>query len=266
MDSDAVPDLVRRLWRLPITTPTRMGRKSTLDVETVIAAAVRLADAEGLAAATLPKVSEQLGVTAMSLYRHVGSKDDLLQLMLDAASDPPAGPAETTGWREGLWRWALDLWELYRRRPWLPRVPLHRTPSGPNQIAWLERGLEALADTRLGWDEKARAVTLLSGYVRHSIQLTQDLEEGRPAEQAQAAGEHEYARALGRLVTAQRFPNTAAMLASEAFAASDEPTDVTAREDFTAGLALLLDGLEAQIATTSGATHRRDAAADRRGG
>src|SRR5690606_10565395 len=117
MDSDAVPDLVRRLWRLPITTPTRMGRKSTLDVETVIAAAVRLADAEGLAAATLPKVAEQLGVTAMSLYRHVGSKDELLQLMLDAASGPPAGPAETSGWREGLWRWALDLWELYRRRP-----------------------------------------------------------------------------------------------------------------------------------------------------
>lgn len=251
-NNDAVPDLIRRLWRLP-TTPARLGRKSTLDVETVIAAAVRLADAEGLAAATLPRVSEELGVTAMSLYRHVGSKNDLLQLMLDAASGPPTGPAETVGWREGLQRWALDLWELYRRRPWLPRVPLHRTPSGPNQIAWLERGLGTLADTGLGWDEKVAAITLLSTYVRHSIQLTQDLEEGRPADQAQAEGEHEHARALSELITAERFPNMAAMFASGVFAASDEPTDFTAREDFIAGLALVLDGLGTRIVESSDA-------------
>src|SRR5699024_9575151 len=73
MNDLAVPDFFRRLWRLP-TVPHRRGRKPTLDVETVVNTAVRLADEGGLEAATLPKVAEELSVTAMSLYRHVGSK------------------------------------------------------------------------------------------------------------------------------------------------------------------------------------------------
>ncbi|BBG04320.1 TetR family transcriptional regulator [Pseudonocardia autotrophica] len=246
MNNDAIPDLVRRQWRLP-TSPTRLGRKPTLDLETVITAAVRLADGDGLEAATLPKVSDELGVTAMSLYRHIGSKEDLLQLMLDAASEPPSTAVPATGWRQGVRRWALDLWELYRRRPWIPHIPLHRAPSGPNQIAWLERGLEPLASTRLTWGEKIQAITLLSGFVRQSSLLAQDLHDGRPADQAQAQAEHEYALALSRLVTAERFPNVAAMFSSDVFADSDEPTHVTVDDDFTAGLELVLDGLRVRI-------------------
>src|SRR5690625_2290437 len=149
MNDLAVPDFFRRLWRLP-TVPHRRGRKPTLDVETVVNTAVRLADEGGLEAATLPKVAEEVSVTAMSLYRHVGSKHELLQLMRDAASKPgtPA-PDEPSGWRDGLRRWAVDLWSLYRVRPWLPHVPIYRAPSGPHQIAWLERGFEQLASTEL---------------------------------------------------------------------------------------------------------------------
>ena len=140
MNDAAVPAALRRLWRLPVT-PSRRGRRSTLDVEMVVGTAVRLADEGGLDAATLPKVAEELGVTAMSLYRHVGSKHELLQLMMDAASEPVApAPEGPVGWRAGLRRWATDLWSLYRDRPWIPRVPLHSAPSGPHQIAWLERG------------------------------------------------------------------------------------------------------------------------------
>src|SRR5699024_8151877 len=137
MNDNSVPAVFKRLWRLP-SAPQRLGRKSTLDVETVVSTAVRLADEGGLDAATLPKVAEELGVTAMSLYRHVGSKHELLQLMMDAASEPVApAPEGPVGWRAGLRRWATDLWSLYRDRPWIPRVPLHSAPSGPHQIAWL---------------------------------------------------------------------------------------------------------------------------------
>src|SRR5690625_1489795 len=83
MNDVAVPDFFRRLWRLP-TVEHRLGRKSTLDVETVVSTAVRLADEGGLDAATLPKVAAELSVSAMSLYRHSGSNHELHQLMLDA--------------------------------------------------------------------------------------------------------------------------------------------------------------------------------------
>lgn len=253
--NDDVPDFFRRLWRLP-TTPAHLGRRSNLNVETVVATAVRLADGGGLGAATLPKVAEELGVTPMSLYRYVGSKHELLQLMLDAASEPHAASGESAGWREGMRRWAVDFWELTLRRPWLPRVPIYRSPSGPNQIAWLERGFERLADTGLDWGEQLRVLTLLSGYVRHCALLAQELEEGRPPGDSVAKDKDGYARALRGLVTPDHFPRTAQMLTSEALRATDRPAESAARADFDAGLELILDGLAAQVSRTGGAKDR----------
>ena len=246
MNDLAVPDFFRRLWRLP-TVPHRRGRKPTLDVETVVNTAVRLADEGGLEAATLPKVAEELSVTAMSLYRHVGSKHELLQLMMDAASEPgtPA-PDEPSGWRDGLRRWAVDLWSLYRVRPWLPHVPIYRAPSGPHQIAWLERGFEQLVSTELDWNEKLTTLTLLSGFVRQSALLQQELAEGRQADQTQTESEREYEAALQHLVDAERFPQTAAMLASEVFS-NEEPAHEEADQDFFGGLELVLDGLAVRV-------------------
>ncbi|GAA3052478.1 MULTISPECIES: TetR/AcrR family transcriptional regulator [Actinomycetes] len=252
MNDSTVPDLMRRQWRLP-ASQARQGRKPRLDLETVITTAVELADTSGLDAVTLPRISDQLGVTAMSLYRHIGSKEDLLHLMMDAASELPGTSAPPGGWRPGLRQWALDLWDLYVRRPWIPRIPVHRAPSGPHQIAWLERGLEPLAATRLTWREKIRVITLLSGFVRQSILLMQDLHDGRPAGQAQAEAEHEYGSALTQLVTADRFPQVAEMLASSVFPETDEPTQVTERREFIHGLDLVLDGLEVRIEEASAA-------------
>src|SRR5699024_11033182 len=111
MSDDVVPAFLERLRWLPADRQSR-GRKSNPDVETVVATAVQLADHGGLEAATLPKVAEALNVTAMSLYRHIGSKQELLQLMMDAASEPPGPESAVADWREGLRSWAGDLWML----------------------------------------------------------------------------------------------------------------------------------------------------------
>ena len=244
MSDDAVPDFFRRLWRLP-ETPQQRGRKSTLDVETVVATAVQLADHGGLEAATLPKVAEELNVTAMSLYRHIGSKQELLQLMMDAASDPPGPESTVADWREGLRSWAGELWMLYQKRPWLPRVPIYRSPSGPNQTAWLERGLSQLASTALNAKEMLAALTLLSGFVRQSALLQNELEEGRGG-QAKAESERDYGAALYKVVSAERFPHLSQVLASEPL--GDDPAiDDRPDRDFADGLEVILDGLSVRI-------------------
>src|SRR5690625_116687 len=94
MSDVAVPDFFRRLWRLP-TVEHRLGRKSTLDVETVVSTAVRLADEGGLDAATLPKVAAELRVSAMSLNRLIGSIHDILIQMFVAAYVPGATQSDT---------------------------------------------------------------------------------------------------------------------------------------------------------------------------
>ncbi|MGO1435398.1 MAG: TetR/AcrR family transcriptional regulator [Canibacter sp.] len=240
-----VPGFFQRLWRLP-APPQHRGRKSTLDIDTVVNTAIQLADRDGLEAATLPKVAKALHVTAMSLYRHIGSKHELLQLMMDAASEPENPGAPASHWREGLEQWALDLWELYRERPWLPRVPIFNMPSGPNQIAWLERGFAQLTSTELDWNEKLTALTLLSGFVRHTALLADELKEGRDDHQAQAESEREYGEALHLVVSPEQFPQTSAMLASEALG-SESDLDNDSDRDFTNGLALILDGLGTRV-------------------
>lgn len=247
MTDNAVPDFFRRLWRLP-EAPQQRGRKSTLDVDTVVSTAVRLADAGGLEAATLPKVALELNVTAMSLYRHIGSKHELLQLMMDAASRPPDPGSAEGDWREGLRSWARDLWTLYQERPWLPRVPIYRAPSGPNQVAWLEQGLAELSPTALTAKERLSALTLLSGFVRQSALLQTELEEGREDGQAKSQSEREYGTALAQVISPERFPHLAEVLSAEAFGSED--TDGSENEqdtDFSDGLELILDGLSVQI-------------------
>lgn len=241
MNERSVPVQLRRLWRLP-SAPARLGRRSTLDTDSVVSAAVRLADEGGLEAAALPRVAGELEVTAMSLYRHVGSKDELLQLMVDAASEPPS-PSIGEPWQDGLRRWAMDMWELFRRRPWIPHVPVRQVPSGPNQITWIERGLAHLATTPLSWGEKLGALTVLSSQVRQAALLSEELAAGRPAAQEQSQAEQESTRALRELVTAERLPQTSRLLDSDALADSGDPSETSARQDALTGVDLVLGGL-----------------------
>lgn len=212
----------------------------------VVDTAVHIADDEGLESATLPKIAKRLGVTPMSLYRHVDSKQELLLRMLDAASRP----SETwgvSGWRDGLRRWALDLWELSLERPWIPRVLVYRPPAGPNQTAWMERGLAQLSSTALSWNAKLSAVTLLSGYARHSALLALELEAGLAPDHSHAESGDEYTLALGSLISASEFPNASAMLASGSLASTEQSSAGERYSDFESGLDLILDGLGVRI-------------------
>lgn len=248
---EALPAGLRRLWG--VSEPARLGRPAELDVPQVVRAAVELADRDGLAGVTLPKVAKVLGFTSMSLYRYVGSKDELLELMRDAAIGPPPSPEDDTmSWRDGLRWWARGERQLYLARPWLVRIPLSGPPSGPNQIAWMEVALAVLRETGLGWAEKIGIMNLISGYVRHSALLSQDLLQGRTEGLDQSAAEQEYGRALVTLIDPERFPEAARMFASPVFESAPSTQDDTDDPDFTFGLELILDGIATAVARAGG--------------
>ncbi len=242
-EEDVSPELAR-LWRL--STPERLGRPAELDVDRVVRAAVELADREGLAGVTLSKVAKALGFTAMSLYRHVGSKDELVVLMEDYANGPPPELDVGEGhWRAGLREWAVLLRAVHDRRPWLAHVPLSGPPGGPNAVGWLDLGLRTLRDTGLSWGQKTGIMTLLSGFVRHTNLMARQLEEARrDTGLNQAQVERGYGRALAHFVDPNRFPEAAKLFAAGVF---EEPPEQPADPDFTFGLDLILDGVEAAI-------------------
>ncbi|WP_245645341.1 TetR/AcrR family transcriptional regulator [Pseudonocardia acaciae] len=244
-----VPAALLRLWG--ITEPSRLGRPAELDVGRVVGAAVELADRDGLSGVTLPKVAKALGFTSMSLYRYVGSKDELLVLMADAAIGSPPD-LDGMPWREGLRTWAHAEREVHRRRPWLCRVPVSGPPAGPNHIAWMDAALVAMRGTGLDWGAKVGVMSLVGGYVRQSATLSRELAAGRERGLDQAGAERSYGRALAALVTADRFPEAAKLFASTVFEQGGGPDG-----DFAFGLEAILDGVAVAVRRAGAAGAQR---------
>lgn len=244
--ADDMDATLRRLWRVPDPV-VRRGRPAGLTTDRTVATAVQLADRDGLDAATLPKVASELKVTAMSLYRYVGSKQELVDLMVDFATSPPPQDGWGDDWRAGMARWAEGLWDLYAARPWLVRVPIHGAPSGPNQLAWLEQALAVFAHTDLTSREKVRYAMLVSGYVRQAALMSHDLGEGLAESETQSERERRYGHEMTNFLDRERFPELSALFASDAFDGPAVSTTTTARKDFHDGLETILDGIAQRI-------------------
>ena len=141
------------------------GRPPAHTRDQVVAAAIRLADAEGLAAVTMRRIATEIGAGAMSLYTYVPDKDHLLDLMVDRVGEEFA-PVEITGdWRADLVAIAAAQRALMLTHPWLPAALPNRRLTGRNMLAYLERGLAALAPTGLGGATKMELIALVTGFV-----------------------------------------------------------------------------------------------------
>ncbi|ADD41371.1 TetR/AcrR family transcriptional regulator [Stackebrandtia nassauensis] len=251
---DEVPAQLRRLWGL--SAPAKRGRPAELDGGRVVAAAVELADREGLTGVTLAKLAKHLGYSPMSLYRYMGSMDELLELMVDAAaSDTSEVEYFPDDWRTSLRSWAAAQLRQAHRHPWIHHVPITGPPSGPNQIAWLELGLRALRETGLDWPQKVGTIMLVSGYVRTFVlQMESSRRRREISGMEQAQAEAAWATHVARLIDAERFPETARLMASATFTPSDQPTsdDPAEDTDFAYGLERILDGVAVSVEAAEG--------------
>jgi AcrR family transcriptional regulator len=240
----------QRLWGLEPQKAPREG----LSVEKVVQAATAVADAEGLGAVSMSRVAKELGFSTMSLYRHVDSKDELLELMLDAAAqEPPEKLGAAGDWRADLETWALAMLDLFRRRAWLIQLPVSSIPSGPGQLAWVEAGLRALRDTALTDLERFSVIQLLATHVRGQAALTAQLggamaREGRDWHEA----EQEWARDLAAVLDPERFPELSKLMASGTLAPAPSAQDHDPDAEFRFGLDRVLDGVEALIRRRGG--------------
>jgi AcrR family transcriptional regulator len=248
MDDDSgtgLPASIEVAWGLR-ERPNK-GPRRGLSLQRIVEAAIRIAAADGLAAVSMSRLAADLGVSTMALYRYVAAKDELLALMVDAtAASPPAAPAPGEGWRDGLARWAWAELGVYRRHPWVLRVPISGPPATPNQVVWLERGLRCLRDTGLAEGEKLSVMLLLTGFVRNWGRLEADLAVAAAAagvsEQAAMSG---YGRLLARLTDKERFPALHAVIEAGVLDEPDGPEDPDA--EFVFGLERVLDGIEALV-------------------
>lgn len=144
----------------------RRGPRSRLSTTEVVAQAVRLADAGGLDAVTVRALAQDLGISTMSVYTYVNSRDDLLVLMVDSVRAAMPHPTfGRTGWRTRVRRVADANLALLLAHPWLLRVRDDRTALGPGTIAKYDHELHAFDGTPLDDLDRDAAVTLVLDFV-----------------------------------------------------------------------------------------------------
>lgn len=239
-DQNAVTKSLQLLWRgVP---ESKRGPKPTLTLEQIVSTGVDLADTEGLQALSMRKLAQQLGVGAMSLYRYVPSKTELLNLMLDAVSgpDPRREDAFDESWRGGLEAAGWGGRELYLRHPWLLQVNWTRPVLGPNSVADMELLMAGLKELPLSDQEKMSAIMALDSYVTGAVR--QEILAQKAAAESGITDEDFWESQLPMMeevLTQDRFPTMAA-LAEDTFSSSWE-------DSFAFGLNLVLDGLEQEI-------------------
>ena len=153
----------------------RRGPKPRFSADEVVAAATAIADAEGLAALSMRRVADAMGVSPMSLYTYVPSKAELVDLMFDRAIGATADPDDSiTGWRARLTFIARQRWGLAERHPWVLDLALHRPPLGPNVLRKFEATIQALDGMGLDEHEMALVAEVLQNYIAGALQAARE--------------------------------------------------------------------------------------------
>lgn len=226
--------------------PGRRGPKPSRSLDEVIAAAIALADAEGLSALSMRRVAEAVGLSAMALYTYVPSKAELIDVMLDrVAAEVANPPPEASTWRERLEFIARERWSLGQRHPWTLQVATHRPPLGPNTMARFEAALQAVDGLGLSELDMGRVIRLLDEYVRGALLA---MLEAREVEQHSALSDQQWISRnepfLQGRIDRERFPTTV-RVGEARRAAGDRMFDRSEAFDF--GLQRVLDGIGAFI-------------------
>ncbi|WP_030612202.1 TetR/AcrR family transcriptional regulator C-terminal domain-containing protein [Streptomyces sclerotialus] len=210
----------------------------------IVRAAVEIADAEGLAALSMRGVAARLGTAAMSPYRYVDGKEDLVLLMADSVLGEIAYPAEPPVCRRTrLETGARALWALHRVHPWLAQLaPLTRPLALPNLMAYSEWMLAGLDGLGLDGTAMLNINVLLYSHVQG---LAVHLEREAQAESLTGLSQDEWLAeqeaAFGAIAASGRYPTFSRL--RESFGTGGYDLDLDGL--FESGLQALLDGLVA---------------------
>jgi AcrR family transcriptional regulator len=226
-----------------MTETARKSSRQALTRDLVLETAVTLADHEGLAALSMRRLGQELGVEAMSLYHHVANKEALLDGMVDAvvaelnAEVGPGGGAEAErDWAAALRARCVTARTVMLRHQWLPAVIESRTQLSPPLVAYFEGVIATLVAGGFSYDLAHHTLHALGS---RALGFSQELFDPGKGGDAADVSEAEMA------AMAAAFPHLGAMMADIAHEGPDTTLGwCDDQAEFEFGLDVLLDGLE----------------------
>lgn len=243
----ALPRYLQLLWG--VEESNRRGPKPTMTIRDIGLAGVSIADESGWDSVSMKAVAGALGVTTMSLYRYVDSRDELQHVMIDVAY----GQADPTwtghgDWRTRLGRWAREIAAVQVRRPWLVMVPMNDAPITPNVLTWTESGLQAFEDVDFSERNKLSSLLLVDGFVRNHVRQSVQL-GAVDSRGALTEDDGAYEASIAALVDEKNYPHLYAAVTSQSKA---EPDGYYYADELDFGLTVLFDGLEKRMSGETG--------------
>jgi AcrR family transcriptional regulator len=225
-------------------------KAAALSRDEIVRVAIRVADAEGPDAVSMRRIARELNAGTMSLYWHIVSKEELLDLMLDTVQGDRENPEPSGDWRRDMREVACATRQTLHEHPWMMDFIGGRPPVGPKSLRNLERTLAYFdglgLDLPLAIDIATTVGTYVMGAVLREVQegrseifTQQAFSELTEAERQEVVGEF-----TERVRTSGRYPHLTGLLSARYDPDAAETRD--ARFEF--GLDCLLDGIAARIA------------------
>jgi AcrR family transcriptional regulator len=216
---------------------------SPLSRDSIVNAAIVIADAEGLDAVSLRRVGAAVDAKAMRLYGYLSTKEELLELMVDAVYADMAPRKPLPGnWRDALRQVAQRTRRTSHRHAWLLDLLGGRPHQGPNALRFIEASLTALNGPD-GFQEIDAVLQAAKTFNAFLIGALRHEASERRAERESGLNKLQWQSANGpyihKMIATGRFPTFAKVVLT----ATHPPAD----EVFDQGLECVLDGIAARL-------------------
>jgi AcrR family transcriptional regulator len=222
---------------VPKPEPAPPKRRAPLTRERIVRTALGIVDKSGLGALSMRGVAAKLGVEAMSLYRHVSDKDDLLLGVADlVVAEIELSPPETP-WRDAMRRRAISAREVFLRHPHAALLIESCRTMTPSRLTYADAILAVLI--RGGFDPTLayRAFLMLDSYIYGFV--LQELGWPHPKSRDEVVPVPE--------VPPSSFPHLSAVMAAVMTQVGAKGLVESYADEFLFGLDLILDTLETSL-------------------
>jgi AcrR family transcriptional regulator len=208
-------------------------RRTPLDRELVLRAAMALADADGIEALSMRRLGRALGVEAMSIYNHVSDKDEILAGLVDIIVGDIEIPEGTGDWKEAMRRRAVSMRRTFVLHPWALGLLESRRSVGPAALRYFDSVLGVLRRAGFSAAMALRAFSVLDSYAYGFVIQEKNLPAGSTTEEREAV------ESFFRQLPADEYRHLAEIVVNVAMKSGFDYEN-----EFAFGLDLLLKALE----------------------
>jgi AcrR family transcriptional regulator len=239
---------------MDVSPPEPTGEQRPCRRHEIVAAAVRIADAEGVEAVSMRRLADELGVATMTPYTHVESKDELIDLMRDAVAAEMILPEPIPeDWREALRAIAHKTKDAFEAHPWSLEIASRRPRARINRLRHVEQSVGIMVRLEVA-PGTGRAILMsiddyVIGYCLRKRLRQRMLESLGPAGKEALHSLHDPDPEVAAALEADELPLVKKITGHRN---RSHPFGVPPDSGFEPGLEWLLDGIEGAVGPTGG--------------